>query len=108
MKYDIKHSMDFDAVKIEENKVDPYCIHLEDYESINDLIERSIITHSKPDFDHIDGAHYDSDDDIKALVEQDQYIDQSPKTEQAELPTEADAEQSEGKAESISKEAENV
>lgn len=87
--------------RIEPNKVDRYCIDLEDYENINDLINRSIRTKTKFVPDHIPGAEYDSDKDIADLLGEQPIIDQSPQSGQAEATTEADAKRSDGKAESI-------
>lgn len=57
---------DFEGVnkRVEKTVVDPYCVQLEDYENINDLVERAIRTKAPLKSvlpDKIDGAEYDSE-----------------------------------------------
>nr|CDL66000.1 unnamed protein product [uncultured bacterium] len=64
----IYHPMDYSHSKdrIEPNNPGKYMVHAEDFENINDLIARSIITKTpfKPETD--EDAYYDTDDDIAA------------------------------------------
>lgn len=47
--------------RVEKTKVDPYKVQLEDYENINELVERSIRTKTPFKPEKISGAIYDSD-----------------------------------------------
>lgn len=80
------HSLDFSSQKarIEKTPDTPYLVHLEDYESINDTIARSIrIGHKyRPENDMAEYAQYDED----FLSETQSIIDRTGQDE----PSEAD------------------
>lgn len=89
MSLKVYHSLDFSTAKkrVEVNKVDPYCIHLEDYEDINDLIERSIRTKTKFVVPHVPGSVFDTEDDIKSQLMSTGEYDQSTLSEQEAEPS---------------------
>lgn len=91
-------SLDFKATKsrIEPNKVDPYAVHLEDYENINDLIARSIRTKTTFTPDHNSNAVYDTDSDIEQQLLQEDNLSPSADVDGKQNPDAA--EQSEGKS----------
>lgn len=59
----VHHNFDFKSVdqRLEKTVVDPYRVQIEDYENINDLVNRSIRTKTKLDLEKIPGAEYDDD-----------------------------------------------
>lgn len=74
-------SLDFKSqqARVEPNKSGDYLVHLEDYESLNDLIRRSVRTKSvfkptPPKDDHFDGV---LDDIEKEFQEYEQTIDRN-------------------------------
>lgn len=107
LKVKVRHSLDLEEQKkrlddeLSKRKNDPYCIHTEDYEDINDLINRAYRTRTvlKPnDIGHMDiEPHYDDDEDIAHQLESDTYIDQSAVTEKETAVLEDDAKRSGGK-----------
>lgn len=57
----VYNSLDFEAVqaRVEKNVVDPYAVHAEDYEDINDLVRRAERTKSKLDFKEPNEEQYE-------------------------------------------------
>lgn len=103
------HSMDFDmqAFRLKEELSkrvnDDYIVHTEDYENINDMVRRCIITKTKFKPESNPLATYDTDEDIAAqLPEYNEQKDQSSTAGIEPEQEQAAAEQSEGKASSIS------
>lgn len=103
------HSMDFDmqAFRLKEELSkrvnDDYIVHIEDYENINDMVRRCIITKTKFKPESNPLATYDTDEDIAAqLPEYNEQKDQSSTAGIEPEQEQAAAEQSEGKASSIS------
>lgn len=62
----VYNTFDFEAVskRVEKTKIDPYQVHAEDFENINDLIERSIRTKTQFKEDKIPGLVYDTEKEI--------------------------------------------
>lgn len=62
----IYHSLDFEANKkrVEKYSAGKYIVHAEDFESINDLVERALKTHTKIDLNDFksDKVEYDEKD----------------------------------------------
>lgn len=92
-------SLDFESQKkrIEPNEPGEYLVHLEDYESLNDLIRRSVRTKSPFKPESSKDAVYDDvldefDEEYQKLIDQNQ-----PEVIKPEENT-ATAEQSEGQA----------
>lgn len=92
---------DFEGVnkRVEKTVVDPYKVQLEDYENINDLVERSIRTKTPlknvlPD--KIDGAQYDDDKIIDQWLNEAGIQTNEPKADEASKSADED-EQSEVK-----------
>lgn len=95
------HSLDFESQKkrLEPNDPGEYLVELEDYESLNDLIERAIIKKEPFVPQNVPGAEYDTDEDIADQLGYPQTPDKDrpaePDVEAEE--SESDAERSEGK-----------
>lgn len=105
------HSMDFDmqAFRLKEELSkrvnDDYIVHTEDYENINDMVRRCIITKTSLKPESNPSAMYDTDEDIAAQLAEytaDEQIDRSSTAGIEPEQEQATAEQSEGKASSIS------
>lgn len=105
------HSMDFDmqAFRLKEELAkrvnDDYVVHTEDYENINDMVRRCIITKTKfvPESNPL--ATYDTDEDIAVQLPEytaSEQKDQSSTAGKEPEQEQAEAEQSDGKASSIS------
>lgn len=95
----IYKSLDFESQKerIEPNNPGDYLVHLEDYESLNDLIRRSIRTKSTFKPESSKDAVYDDvldefDKEYQKIIDQNQPEDIKPEENTAT------AEQSEGQA----------
>lgn len=92
MQIKVFHSMDFQAAqkRIEKNEVDPYQVHLEDYENINDMINRAIRTKGYFEPTNNPSAIYDGDlDGEKWIAENDDYEATAfETTEEVDQPTE--------------------
>lgn len=100
---------DFENAKkrIEKTKVDPYKVQLEDYENINDLVQRSVRTKSPlknllPE--KIDGAQYDSDEIIDQWLNEAGIQTNEPKANEASKSADED-EQSEVKTADVQAQA---
>lgn len=89
---------DFESAKkrVEKTVVDPYKVQLEDYENINDLVERSIRTKAPLKLDKIDGAQYDDDKIIDQWLNEAGIQTNEPKADEASKSADED-EQSEVK-----------
>lgn len=89
---------DFESAKkrIEKTNVDPYKVQLEDYENINDLVERSIRTKTPFNPEKIAGAEYDSDEIIDQWLNEAGIQTNEPKANEASKSADED-EQSEVK-----------
>lgn len=105
------HSMDFDMqalrlkAELAKRVNDEYIVHTEDYESINDMVRRCIITKTKFKPESNPLAMYDTDEDIAAQLPEyatDEQKDQSSTAGKEPEQEQAAAEQSEGKASSNS------
>lgn len=101
------HSLDFDSAKkrLKEDlnnwKNGPYIVHVEDYESINDMVRRCVKTKTKfPIEQNNPLAHYDSDEEIAQQLPE--YIDRTAKPESVSEQEQAKDEQSEVEASSTS------
>lgn len=79
------HSLDFDSAekRLKEDlsnwKNGPYIVHVEDYESINDMVRRCVKTKTKLPTESNPLAHYDTDEDIVQQLPE--YADQMAKSE---------------------------
>lgn len=76
---------DFESAikRIEKTNVDPYKVQLEDYENINDLVERSIRTKTPFKPEKIEGAEYDSDEIIDQWLNEAGIQTNEPKANEA-------------------------
>lgn len=89
---------DFESAhkRIEKTVVDSYKVQLEDYENINDLVERSIRTKTPFKPEKIAGAEYDSDEIIDQWLNEAGIQTNEPKANEASKSADED-EQSEVK-----------
>lgn len=84
--------------RVEKTVNDKYSVHLEDFENINDLIRRSIITKTSFKAEKIDGLTYDTDKELTEFFngkpEELSADETSDMTEQSEV--KADVQSAEG------------
>lgn len=100
------HSLDFDSAKKRLNedlnnwKNGPYRVHIEDYESINDMVRRCVKTKTNLPIDRNPLAYYESDEEIAQQLPE--YIDRTATPESVSEQEQANDERSEVEAGSTS------
>lgn len=88
----IFHSLDIKSqqARIEKTVIDPYDVHTEDYEDLNDIIRRAVRTKTKPNFGDVrNDAEYDEAlddvaDEFEKLSEELAAEDEAAAAEQSE------------------------
>lgn len=95
----IHKSMDFTHVmdRIEKTNSGPYLVHLEDYESLNDLIRRSVRTKTRADLPTKETGSFDDVFEVLDDTEENKQNDLLADPEVDERQQASDAERSEGK-----------
>lgn len=100
------HSLDFDSAekRLKEDlnnwENGPYIVHVEDYESINDMVRRCVMTKTKLPIESNPLAYYETDEEIAQQLPE--YIDQTATPESVSEQEQAKDEQSEVEAGSTS------
>lgn len=100
------HTFDFDSAEkrlkedLDSWKNGPYIVHIEDYESINDMVRRCVKTKMKLPIESNPLAYYESDEEISQQLPE--YIDQTATLESVSEQEQAKDERSEVEASSTS------